>query len=104
MAPPITSGGSGKQSVVSRCMARTETGHACPCCRFLTLPDPPPGTFFICPVCRWEDDNVQYEDVNYEGGANRMSLRQAQASFRVAGTTDPARSGDARPPLPHERP
>jgi hypothetical protein len=85
-------------------MMRNESGHACPCCGFLTLPDPPPGTFFICPVCRWEDDNVQYEDVNYTGGANRASLLQAQANFRVHGTSDLARRGRVRPPLPPERP
>ncbi len=23
----------------------------CPCCGFLTLPEEPPGTYDICPVC-----------------------------------------------------
>ncbi|HEY5317723.1 MAG TPA: CPCC family cysteine-rich protein, partial [Solirubrobacteraceae bacterium] len=27
----------------------------CPCCGFLTLPDPERGSYEICPVCFWED-------------------------------------------------
>jgi Cysteine-rich CPCC len=78
--------------------------YPCPCCGFSTLSEPPTGTFAICPVCRWEDDNVQYDDVNYEGGANRLSLRQAQASFRAHGKSDRQRRGEVRPPLPEEHP
>lgn len=47
---------------------------ACPCCSFLTLTELPPGTFEICPVCYWEDDNVQFADPEYVGGANRINL------------------------------
>jgi hypothetical protein len=67
-------------------------GHACPCCGSLTLAEPPPGTFEICPVCRWEDDNVQFDDVDYAGAANAVSLRQAQDNFRAFGVSDPGRS------------
>jgi hypothetical protein len=42
--------------------------HPCPCCGYQTLREPPPGTFETCPVCRWEDDNIQFEDPTYEGG------------------------------------
>lgn len=52
---------------------------ACPRCGYLTLPEAPPGTFFICPVRRWEDHNLQFDDVNLRGGANRVNLKQAQA-------------------------
>jgi hypothetical protein len=55
----------------------------CPCCGNPTLPEAPPGTFFICPVCGWEDDNVQFADPAYAGGANRLSLDEARASFRA---------------------
>lgn len=77
--------------------------YACPCCNYLTLPDPPPGTFAICPVCRWEDDNIQFDDVNYRGGANKVSLSQAQESFRRHGVSDLDRIDRVRPPLPEER-
>lgn len=55
--------------------------HPCPCCGYQTLREPPPGTFQTCPVCRWEDDNIQFEDPTYEGGANGVSLRQARKNF-----------------------
>lgn len=50
-----------------------EKCYPCPCCGYLTITDEPPGTFEICPVCNWEDDEVQYYDENYEGGANSVS-------------------------------
>jgi hypothetical protein len=28
----------------------------CPCCRYPTLSEQPPGTFEICGICDWEDD------------------------------------------------
>jgi Cysteine-rich CPCC len=67
------------------------------------LPEEPPGSFFICPVCRWEDDNVQFDDADLAGGANRVSLKQAQANFRRFAKSDPDRRGEVRPPRPHER-
>ena len=33
------------------------------------------------PVCFWEDDPIQLEDNEYEGGANRVSLVQARHNF-----------------------
>jgi hypothetical protein len=74
-------------------------GFACLCCGYLTLPEEPPGTFFICPVCRWEDE---FEG-SLPGGANRVSLRQAQANYRRFSTSDPDRRRDVRPPRPQER-
>jgi hypothetical protein len=63
---------------------RTSLGvrYACPCCDLLTLTEPPPGTFEICPVCRWEDDGIQFVDPDYAGGANRPSLLQARETYR----------------------
>lgn len=29
----------------------------------------------------WEDDGVQFRDPDYEGGANDVSLRQAQQNY-----------------------
>jgi hypothetical protein len=75
----------------------------CPCCGYLTLPEEPPGTFFICPVGRWDDDNLQFDNVNLRGGANRVSLKQAQANFGRLAKSDPDRRGEVRSPLPHER-
>jgi hypothetical protein len=58
------------------------TKYACPCCGYHTLAEQPPGTFEICPVCYWEDDNVQYSDPTLKGGANEDSLEEARANFK----------------------
>lgn len=78
----------------------TSTKFACPCCRYLTLEEEPPGTFDICPVCGWEDDDVQFRDADFEGGANVMSLTQARENFRSFG----AKSRDAEPRVRSPRP
>lgn len=55
--------------------------YTCSCCGYKTLNEEPPGTDEICKFCFWHDDYVQYEDPDYEGGANEVSLRQAQKNF-----------------------
>lgn len=55
--------------------------YTCPCCGYKTLEEEPPGTFDICSICFWEDDNVQFDDPDYEVGANEESLRQYQKVF-----------------------
>lgn len=62
--------------------------YTCPCCGYKTLDVAPPGSFGICGICFWEDDNVQYEDPDYAGGANEPSLRQAQKNYRLFGACD----------------
>lgn len=59
--------------------------YTCPCCGYKTLSKEPPGTFEICIVCGWEDDNVQFRDPDYRGGANKESLREAQQNFIKTG-------------------
>jgi hypothetical protein len=55
----------------------------CPCCGELTLAEAPTGTYEICAVCGWEDDNVQFRDPDSTGGANELSLNQARARYRA---------------------
>jgi len=74
----------------------------CPCCGFLTLSEQPPGTFEICPVCHWEDDNVQFNDPEYVGGANKISLSQARKNFLKFGACDEKFVKKVRKPLPEE--
>lgn len=73
-----------------RIPARFLRGHGeplgefpCPCCRFLTLQEPPPGTYEICAMCGWEDDGVQFEDPDYVGGANGTSLNDWGREFEA---------------------
>lgn len=38
--------------------------------------------FDICPYCMWENDGVQYDDPDYAGGANQMSLNEARKAYK----------------------
>lgn len=40
----------------------------------------PSGSFDICELCDWEDDHVQLAHPRMRGGANRVSLVEAQAA------------------------
>ena len=50
------------------------------CCGNHSLP--PDSIYEICPVCGWEDDDIQNDDPNFEGGANDMSLNQAKEAYK----------------------
>lgn len=78
--------------------------YPCPCCGYLTLGEPPTGTYKICEVCFWEDDGVQFRDLAYEGGANKVSLNQARASFREHAVSETRFRSLVRAPLPEEQP
>ena len=78
--------------------------YACPCCGYLTFDEEPPGTFEICPVCGWEDDEVQFRDPTYAGGANGVSLEEARKSFTTIGAINEESLGSVRKPLPQENP
>ena len=64
--------------------------YTCPCCGYKTLPENPPGTDEICKICFWEDDLIQSNDPDFEGGANKVSLRQAQKNYMKIGASDEA--------------
>jgi hypothetical protein len=55
----------------------------CPCCGHYTYDQAGPGTYAICRICDWEDDPVQLENPDCEGGANFRSLNQASKNFRA---------------------
>ncbi len=78
--------------------------YICPCCGFKTLGEKPPGTYAICPVCRWEDDPVQFDDPNFEGGSNTISLIQARENYHKIGAITIEDMELARPPREDERP
>ncbi|AUX40990.1 uncharacterized protein SOCE26_023920 [Sorangium cellulosum] len=71
--------------------------YDCPCCGQRTLEER--GHYEICATCNWEDDPLQEEKPDYEGGANRVSLNTARRNFQLHGTSDPEQdgSGQSRP-------
>jgi len=58
--------------------------YRCPCCGYRTLDDEP-GCFDICPVCYWEDDNIQRDNPDYKSGANDISLNEARENYKKIG-------------------
>ena len=58
-----------------------ETNILCPVCgthRFAERDD-----YAICPVCGWENDALQYDEPDYEGGANVESLNQYREEWKT---------------------
>ena len=78
-----------------------EIKQTCPCCGYKTFNEPY-GSYNICPVCFWEDDLIQKEDPTYEGGANRVSLIQAQKNFLEFGACEPEMKHRVRKPAENE--
>ena len=77
--------------------------HTCPCCGYKTLDDTSPGSHLICEICFWEDDPVQFEDPDFVGGANTVSLRQAQRNFSLFGCTEERFQEHVRPATKRDR-
>jgi hypothetical protein len=61
--------------------------YPCACCGYRTLTEPP-GSHEICPVCRWEDDVYQLRWPDRAGGANKLSLVDAQTMFASNGPVE----------------
>lgn len=76
--------------------------YPCPCCGYKTFDDEPDGSYEICPVCFWEDDLHQLNHPDDEGGANRVSLIQAQKNFLEFGACDREMNKNVRGPLAGE--
>lgn len=90
-------------NINSQLINTTMGKYACLCCGYKTLKQKPPGTYSLCPVCYWEDDQIQGNDPDYEGGANQPSLRQAQEHFRTLGACDPRSVKSVRKPTAEEQ-
>ena len=54
--------------------------YPCPSCGFCVF-DEPSGSYDICPICGWADDQVQLRFPVMRGGANRGSLADFQRSI-----------------------
>ena len=80
--------------------------YPCPCCGYLVF-DESPGSSEICPICYWEDDLSQLRFPRMSGGANRVSLIEAQENYFRDGASElrfrsnvrAAEASDVREPL-----
>lgn len=58
-------------------MEYEEYPHTCVCCNEGIIED----IHDICLVCGWEDDEVQNNDIEFAGGANKDSLIEHRMKF-----------------------
>jgi hypothetical protein len=75
--------------------------YPCPCCGYVVFVEPA-GSFDICPICFWEDDNVQLRWPDRAGGANSPSLIEAQRNFVALGAKQDRSVGMVRDPASDE--
>ena len=59
------------------------TKYKCACCGEYTLTEPA-GSYEICKNCGWEEDEVQNDLIDFRGGANVISLREAREIYKKA--------------------
>lgn len=77
--------------------------YPCPCCGYKTFDLPPDGSYTICQVCYWEDDPLQRKNPDHIGGANCISLKQAQKNFLDFGACERDMLKYVRRPSPDEQ-
>jgi hypothetical protein len=76
--------------------------YPCPCCGHLVNRHPP-GYHEVCPICGWEDDLSQLRFLTMPGGANQVSLVDAQKNFAACGAATRRRADKLRPPQAFEQ-
>lgn len=76
----------------------------CPCCGCLTLGEEPPGTYWNCEACGWEDHPGTVEDPEFVCGTNAVGLRQARENYRRFGASDEWLIPKVRKPQQEELP
>jgi hypothetical protein len=68
-------------------MSREKKYHySCPCCGSgISTRGVPARSWHICQRCGWEDCPAQFNDYDYVGPANGISLNQAKKNFAEFG-------------------
>lgn len=63
-------------------IAKQRKGYIpCACCGSIEVPEGEAGLYYGCFHCGWENDEIQRDDPNYKGGANKMSLNEAKEAY-----------------------
>ena len=78
--------------------------YKCVCCGNFTLSTEQHGIYEICPVCFWEDDTIQFDYPEYEGGANGISLIRARENYTKFGAISENYLSKVRKPTEDEIP
>ena len=74
--------------------------YLCACCGYFTITE----IKETCPVCGWEEDNFQEENIDDDGGPNTVCLRQAKENFQNYGVMEERLRQYVRPPAQDEMP
>lgn len=62
--------------------------YQCPCCDYYSLEER--NSYLICPVCYWEDDGQDMDELDRVSGPNHITLRQGRKNFVQLGACDPS--------------
>ena len=73
----------------------------CACCDYSTIDEEVISD--ICPVCFWQKDFYQEEEVNDNGGPNLVSLLVAKENFKEFGEIETRFRERVRPPFDEEK-
>jgi hypothetical protein len=76
--------------------------YPCPCCGYIVFHEQS-GSCAICPICFWEDDGYQMDDLREAGGANQLSLIDCQRNYFRFGACEKRLLPYVRAPLPDEK-
>lgn len=60
----------------------------CPCCDYYTLIER--GQYDICPICFWEDDGINLDQLDNYSDPNHLTLREGRQNFEKFGACDSA--------------
>ncbi len=61
----------------------------CPCCDFISLPER--CNYLICPICFWEDDGQDIDELDEPSGPNHgITLREGRENFKRFGACEEA--------------
>ena len=59
----------------------------CPCCDYISLPER--GNYLICPICFWEDDGQDIDELDESSGPNHgITLREGRSNFKKLGACE----------------
>ena len=58
----------------------------CPCCDYVSLPER--GNYLICPICFWEDDGLDVDQLDEHSAPNKITLREGRANYAKLGVCD----------------
>lgn len=70
----------------------------CACCGYYTIE----GMADVCPVCFWQKDVYQEENIDDDGGPNNISFREAAKKYKSFGVIDEQFRSYVRQPRNHE--